>query len=312
VIDRQAASGEYIRKLLTQSPMPRNQVAALSGLTNTYIRDLERGIIANVARDKLISLAVALNLDLIETDQMLRIFDRSPLVLDDIGIFLQTAERGRITSALMPARDRYALDLLMLSAERIPGLHVVVSSEPTVCLRSEGHRTYSEKKLVSMHPIYAELVEAIGRERKKAVEANLAHYPVEQYICPKCLTDYISQCDDPIEKAWRVKHIQTVISFVDRYPNWHFRLVETCPTFIFVLKMPVEGTGESEKILITRLPPHRFQGKRSGKGKLTGFTTDNHVIVQNFKDELEGIRSVIIRSYTDKKRLIRFLKGLIE
>jgi transcriptional regulator with XRE-family HTH domain len=93
VIDRQEASAEYICKLLAQSPMPRNQVAALSGLTNTYIRDLERGIIANVGRDKLISLSVALNLDLIETDQMLKIFDRSPLSLDDIGIFLQTAER---------------------------------------------------------------------------------------------------------------------------------------------------------------------------------------------------------------------------
>ena len=289
--------------------MPRNQVAAISGLTNTYIRDLEKGIIANVAREKLISLAVAINLDLIETDQMLNVFDRAPLSVGDISIFLQTSEKGHITSALLPVRDRYSLDLMMLSAERIPGQHIVVSSEPTVCLRADGHRKYSERRLCKTHSIYGELVEAIGRERLKALETNLASYPAEQYICPKCLEDYIKLCDDPVEKEWREKHIRNVIDFLMRFPNWNFYLVETCPTFIFVLKIPAPETGENDKILITRLPPHRFQGKRIGK--LTGFTTDNQVVIQNFKDEIEGIRGVIIKKYLDRKKLIDFLKNLI-
>ena len=221
MLNRQAASAEYVRQLLSKSPMPRNQVAAISGLTNTYIRDLEKGIIANVARDKLISLSVALNLDLIETDQMLNIFDRAPLSEEDIPIFLQTSEKGHITSALLPVRDRYSLDLMMLSAERIPGRHIVVSSEPTVSLRAEGHRKYSERRLCTMHPIYGELVEAIGRERMKALEINLACHPTEQYICPQCLEDYIELCSDPVEKDWRVKHIENVIGFLLRFPNWH-------------------------------------------------------------------------------------------
>jgi len=84
------------------------------------------------------------------------------------------------------------------------------------------------------------------------------------------------------------------------------------PTFIFVLKVPAEENGESEKLLITRLPPHRFQCKRSGKGKLTGFTTDNQIVVRNFKDELEGIRRVVIKKYGDKRKLIKFLKSIIK
>ena len=305
MLNRQKASAEYIQQLLSRSPMPRNQVAALSGLTNTYIRDLEKGVVVNVAREKLISLAVAFNLDLIETDRMLNVFDRASLTVDDIPIFIQTTVKGHITSALLPVRDRYSLDLMMLSTERIPGRHVLVSTEPTVSLRAEGHRKYSERLLSSMHPIYNDLVESIGRKRREAVEANLASHRVEQYICHNCLKDYMRNCSDPIEKQWRIKHIAKIIDFVERFPNWHFYLVESCPTFTFVLKTPDPETGEKDKFLMTSLPPHRFQGKRTGK--LTGFATDNQVIINNFKDEIEGIQKAVIKKYIDKKKLIDFL-----
>ena len=307
MVNRKEASAAYIKALLMRSPMPRNQVAAISGLTNTYIRDLERGIIANVAREKLISLAVAFNLDLTETDRMLTIFDRAALTEDDIPIFLRTAEKGGFSSALLPVRDRYALDLMMLATERIPGRHVLVSTEPPVGLRSEGHRKHSEERLAVMHGIYNELVEAIGRERRKAVEANLAHHPIDVYICPECLHNYIRYCNDPVERQWRIKHINTVIEFVERFANWHFRLVESCPTFSFVLKIPARS-GEKDRFLLTSLPPHRFQGKRSGK--LSGFVTDNPVVIENFKDELAGIERVVMPEYLDPGRLIDFLRAV--
>lgn len=308
-VDRVKASAEFIQQLLAQSPMPRNQVAVISGLSNTYIRDLEQGIIANVAREKLIALAVALNLDLGQTDRTLNVFDRAPLSEQDIAIFLQTAEKGTITSAMLPVRDRYSLDLMMLAAERLPGPHVVVSSEPTVCLRAEGHRLHAERFLAQTHPIYGELVEAIGRERRQVMEKNLAHHPVEQYVCKKCLEDYLRLCDDPIEKKWRIKHLQNVVTSLDRFANWRFFLTNSCPTFSFVLKTPAPETGENEKLLITRLAPHRFQGVRTGK--LTGFTTDNQVVIQNFKDELEGIRGAVHEAYLDRDRLRDYLLSLI-
>lgn len=309
MFDRKQASANFVKELLAKSPMPRNQVAVISGLSNTYIRDLEQGIIANVAREKLIGLAVALNLDLGETDQMLNIFDRAPLSMQDIPIFLQTAEKGTITSALLPVRDRYSLDLMMLSAERLPGRHVVVSSEPTVCLRAEGHRLYSERRLVEQHLIYGELVEAIGRKRLRALKRNLASHEVEQYVCKNCLEDYLYRCEDPIEKQWRVKHLQNVLDFLEHYDNWKLFLINSCPTFSFVLKTPSAETGENDKLLITRLSPHRFQGRRTGK--LTGFTTDNQVVIQNFKDELQGLQDTILPQYLDKKNLKKYLTGLI-
>ena len=304
---RQEASAEYIQQLLSKSPMPRNQIAAISGLTNTYIRDLENGIIANVAREKLISLAVAFNIDLIETDRMLKVFDRASLTVDDIPIFLQTAEKGQFTSALLPLRDRYSLDLMMLSTERIPGHQMLVSSEPPVSLQAEGHRKYSERFLSSTHKIYNDLVEAIGRERWKVLEASLTSHTVEQYICPNCLKDYVHICSDPVEKQWRIKHIGNVIEFLEQFPSWDFKLVESCPTLIFMLKIP--DTAEKDKLLMmVSLPPHRFQGKRTGK--LTGFATDNQVVIKNYKVEIEAIKKTVIKKYQDRKQLIAFLKNI--
>ena len=172
-------------------------------------------------------------------------------------------------------------------------------------LRSEGHRKHSEKRLASKHAIYNELVEAIGRERRKALEANLATHNVDVYICPHCLANYIRHCSDPIEKEWRIKHIATVIEFVEKFPNWNFCLIESCPTFSFVLKLPDPGTKEKDKCLLTSLPPHRFQGKRAGK--LTGFVTDNPAVIENFKNELAGIERVVMTKYLDREKLIEFL-----
>ena len=81
---QQKASADHVKMLLKRSRMPRNQVAAISGLSNEYIRVLEYGKSASVAREKLISFAVALNLDLHETDDLLTVFDRTKLTLDDI------------------------------------------------------------------------------------------------------------------------------------------------------------------------------------------------------------------------------------
>ena len=310
MFDRKQASAHFVTELLAKSPMPRNQVAVISGLSNTYIRDLEQGVIANVAREKLIALSVALNLDLVRTDRLLNVFDRAPLSLHDIPIFLQTAEKGTITSALLPVRDRYSLDLMMLAAERLPGRHVVVSTEPTVCLRAPGHRLYSERRLVEHHLIYGELVEAIGRERRLALERNLARHQVENYLCRDCLEEYLDLCKDPEEKKWRVRHLTNVLEFLDRYPNWKLYLTNSCPTFSFVLKSPDPKTGQGEKLLITRLSPHRFQSRRTGK--LTGFTTDNQVVIQNFKEELSGLRETIDPLYGDPDRLKQYLTRLIQ
>jgi transcriptional regulator with XRE-family HTH domain len=305
---RQQMKSEFVGTALKKSPLSRNQIAAVSGLSNAYIRELEKGGIGNVGREKLIAFAIALNLSLTEIDDMLRVFDRAALAEDDIPVFIQASERSRISAALHPIRDSFTFDIAILSAERIPGDHVIVSPRPASCLRAEGHRAYAEKSLAAAHRLYADLVEAINRERRKQLMANLADHAVRQFVCINCLTDYIRECTDAEEKRWRQRHVRNAVNIISSFERYEFYLTRECPSFIFVMRTPPPDSGISEKLIITVLPPHRLQVRTSGL--LAGFATDNHAVILNFKEELTFIRESIIEDYLDRQKLIDFLVEL--
>ena len=62
---------ELVETLISESPFTRNQIALMSGLTNTYLRDMEQGKSINVKRERLLSIGVALGLDLENIDKLL-------------------------------------------------------------------------------------------------------------------------------------------------------------------------------------------------------------------------------------------------
>lgn len=309
MVARKDARGRYIQSLLRESPVSRNQIAAISGLSSPYILGLEQGNIANVGRDKLLSLAVALDMKLGQIDDMLTIFGRSGLSGEDIPIFLEASRRCRISAALHPAHDSYTLDLLLLSVERIRGDHVIVSPRPPSCLRAEGHRYYSEKALVDAHPIYGDLVVAILRERKGRLVKNLSDHSLEHYMCRKCLEDYIQRCDDGVERAWRVEHVKNTVSLLKEFENFRLFLTRECPSFVFVLKSPPRSSRSREKLVITVLPPHRFQVRTSGL--LAGFATDSRAVILNFKEEVKYLKEAVVEEFLDRGRLVDYLEDLI-
>lgn len=305
----QQVSAAYIKALLKNSRMPRNQVAAISGLSNAYIRVLENGDSASVGRDKLISFAVALNLDLNEIDKLLNIFDRANLTKDDIPTFLGTSKHRKISSALHPLRDVYAMELVFLSIEQIPGHQVTVNNRPSAVFWPEGYRTFAEKSLVEAHHIYSDLIEAIGRERKRNLALQLARYPVDHYICRDNLEEYVKQCDDVKERQWLAKHVETMLWHVKNYNNFRLFLTNMIPSFIFVLKLPPELGKETDKLSFMGKNIDFFLGPRSGR--LAGFATDNQIIIENFKAEVESLKANIIEEYLDRRRLEVYLEGLI-
>ena len=302
------ARGAYIQALLKQSPLSRNQIASISGLSNPYILDLEKGSITNVGRDKLIALAIALDLGLQEIDDLLTRFDRATLGKEDIPLFVDTTRRIRISSALHPVHDSFTFDLVLLSAERQAGRHIIVSPRPASCLRAEGHRRYAEKRLCEAHPLYGDLVETIVMERKHRLLINLNHHPVEQYVCRECLVDYIQRCRDPQERNWRVRHIKSAINLIEAHDNFQFHLTTECPSFIFVLKSPPESETGTDTLIIANIPPHRYQVKTSGL--LAGFATENQAVIENFKKELKAIKRTVIEEFETRQRLVAFLEEL--
>lgn len=300
--------GEYIRMLLDQTPVSRNQIATVSGLSNQYILELEKGGIDNVGREKLISFAIAINLSLKEIDKMMKLFDQPTLNEEDTPVFIEASARSKVSAALHPIQDSFNFDLAILSLELTPGEHIIVSPRPISCIRAKGHRAYTEKSLVQSHHLYEGLVEAINSERRRLLQQNLANQKFKQYSCIQCLTDYVRQCEDPLERDWRVRHIRNTIEMVDNYDNFEFILTQECPSFLFVLKLNSENSNLSDRLIITVVPPHRFQFRPSGL--LAGFSTNNKAVFSNFIKELEFINATAIDRFRDRKYLITFLEGL--
>lgn len=298
----------YIRMLMDKTPATRNQIASISGLSNPYIKELEEGNIINVGREKLLALSIALDLSLTEIDDLLTVFERSKLSVGDIPLFLNTAERLRLSAAMHPINDSYALDLMFLAAEIERGPHIIVSTRPASCFRHENHRLYAEKPLVEAHPIYGDLVSAINRERRRRFLINLEANTAENYVCVHCLEDYIRRCDDEEERTWRLRHLQSVIEVIESYPNFKFFLTKECPSFLFVMKSASSSENDVGRLIITAFAQHRFTTKTSAS--LTGFATENKAVITNFRNELNFIRGSVLTEFKDRKRLSAHLRDL--
>ncbi len=305
---------DYITDLLAKSAKPRNQVAAISGLSNTYITQLEKGNFINVRREKLISFGVALSLNLNEIDNLLNFFDRTPLAAEDIETFLEMSKCQIKSTALLPLKDGFPLELFILGAERLDGKQAVLGPEPTFCLYPEGFRQYSERMNAARHPLYSELVEAINSERNRVFHQNLeknSGNSFVQYICKDCLEDYVQSSNDPKEKAYRIDHIRLIIEALKKYDNFEFYILNQCPAISFTLKQPEKtgGKNDTDRLFIVFWPRHLNSGRRSGR--LSGFATDNDVVIQNYREEIESISRTVMEEYKNKDSLIEYLKGLI-
>lgn len=302
---------EYITALVTRANKPRNQIAALSGLSNTYIKQLENGSFISVRREKLISFGIALSLNLVEIDELLHFFDRTPLSKADIDTFLVLPKRKVKSTALLPLKDGFPLELSILGAEWLPGRLTVLNPEPTFCLYPDGFRQYSERLNAAAHPLYRELVEAINAERNKTFHDNLEksrdnYYT--QYICKDCLENYVRNCDDPQERKYRRAHIQIIINALKQYDNFEFFILGQCPALTFTMKETL-SPEDSNRLFIVFWPRHLTRGKRSGR--LSGFTTDNDVVIENFKQEVEALNDTVIDEYRDRNLLLEYLESLI-
>ncbi|MEW5723699.1 MAG: helix-turn-helix transcriptional regulator [Thermodesulfobacteriota bacterium] len=307
--EKQQRAAAYIRGVLEARGLPRNQVAAFSGLSNTYIQHLENGQIQNVDRKKLIALAVALSLDLDEIDNMLKVFDRASLNEEDIPDFLEASGAPKITSAMLPLHAWFTYELITLIGETIPGRLIIVNEAPTANVTPEGFRSYFNKGKLNPHPIYFKLIEAVGQKRRRNFIHTLRRYPVEHYICRTCLEAYVRGYADDEEKYWKYKHIESLIHVLDKYDNFTFFLTDICPRFNFTLKIPDQAIGENEKLFFQGKAPHSHLWEK--EQELLGFATENQVVIKNFMSAIKYIEKNTLGEFHDRQAMIQYLRGLL-
>ncbi len=302
------SSGRILSEFIEAGKRPRNQIATLSGLTNTYIRNLENGDIENVPRKRLIALGVALNLDLAEIETLLAAFDRARLTPQDIPAFIETAQNAALSEAVLPVRDLFAYELILLSMEMAPGRQVIVSDRPTISLLADGHRTHTDREVLHRHPMYRELIEAVGLARRQNFYRLSSMHSVEHYICRQCLEDYLNADVDEEESAWRAKHVAALLEALQTQPNVRLYLTDTCVNLNFTIKFTAPGRGNDKLSYSARAPHDVNRGKR---GRLIGFITENPPLCQCFRDELARVANTVIAPLTDQNALVNYVESLL-
>lgn len=301
--------GDFIKAAIKKSLIPRNQIAAISGLTNTYILDLMRGNINNANRQKLIAFAISVNLSLPEIDDMLTIFDRASLNSDDIPTLLDTSKRCKISSTLHPLREELSYEFMVLAAELLPGPTILNLSYPTASLRAEGHRAHIEKDLSRDHRLYADIREAVGRERKKNLANQLSRHKIEHFIYRGDLERYLTHCLDETEREYRIKHVEQLIRHLEKFQNFKLHITDTYHAFSFVLKMTTESKEKKGYLIFTGREHDPVIGKMTGR--LAAFGTCNPVMVNNFYMDVEYLRNSIVGKEFDRNQRIDYLKDLV-
>ena len=306
---RQNNSATYLKKLMEFRGLPRNQLAAISGLSNTYIQHLENGQISNVSREKVIALAIALNQDLDGIDKLLTVFDRAKLSENDIPTFIEPGGSRKITSAMLPLQSSFTYELVISVVEAIPGPIMIVAERPTASLFPEGYRSFFNRNKINPPPIYFKLIEAVGRARTNNFINILTQYPVELYICQECLDAYIHNNADIVEKQWKKRHLESLIECIKNYENFSVFILDCCYGFNFSIKTPDPATGGNEKLFFLGKTPHSHDWE--SEQVLTGFATENQMIVQNFKRGFQWIKKNTVSELHDRKKMITYLHGLL-
>jgi transcriptional regulator with XRE-family HTH domain len=300
-----ADRGAYLLYLMAQRGVPRNQLASLSGLTNTYIRDLEGDRILNVPRENLIFLGAALNLTLEEIEEVLRRFDRSPLSTADIPAFLSVAKRMHLSHALHPAHNVF-YELILVANTQGAGRSVLVIDRPSGALRARGHRSWANRQVTDAHPIYLDLVEAVGDSRRETLHAALRNQPVEHYISLDGLHRYASESVADQERAWRRKQLRAMADLVREQARFQLYLTSQPPTFTYWLSFPKKA---GKPTLVFEGQPASGLTKAT-TGRLTGFATTNPAVVNCFLEDLGQVQRAVIDEYRDRARLLDLLEAL--
>jgi hypothetical protein len=301
--------GDAIRTLLLQAGVIRNQISAISGLTNTYIRDLEADRIQNVPRENLISLSVALNLSLDDVDQLLRIFDRAPLSDADIPAFLVVADRARLSTALHACHN-IIYELVSTAILRVPSAIFQVNDKPPSALRGPGFRSHFDRFILANHPIYQGLVEAIGEQRRSRFRTFLERGRIDHYMHVGGIERYAREADDADDLRWRHSHIRALVDVLRHFPNFELHLTDAPANFVYSIVTPQQQTTWPQ--IVT------FEGQaapgvtRRVTGRLTGFATTNPAIISRFENDLDAVKSLTSPAYRDRDAVIQFLDHLIE
>lgn len=302
----------FIKNLMDKANMTRNQIAQISGLSNSHIKSLEEEDIKKIKRDTAIFLAVALNLDFQGINELLLHYSFSNVSENDIEIFIRAAERRRI-AGFQPLYNNVAFDLLLLSLEMLNGDLIVINDKPSTSFKPTGFFAIeAQNASLSRDYIYLKLMEKIYQKRREVLDRTLIKYSIHYLACEECIIEYMKKFEKAgaEERGCIKEHFKLLLEYINNSPNYQFDLIERtyCPRFRFEMKQLPSNSKESDKVFFIGNSKHGSSGDFGFSPDLHGFATDSKRIYDYFKFEYFRLKKYIIRQYSDKNLMTNHIK----
>lgn len=303
---------------LREGGISQNDLSLISGLSHTYLSSLRTGKIQRPGRDKIIPIAIALNLSFEETNHLLAEHGMLPLQEADIRLFVAVSQK-RMIRGHQPLFDNINFDLLLISLESLDGELVVVSNKPTAVLREPEHVTFMDRRDGISDPSYLRFREELARERRGILDEKLEKFKMRYLLCHHCLEEYISESKkDQEEYAYVRQHVETLVGYL-RHPNFRLSLTTQCPALRFEIKT-LSGSAESERqykvFYIGYI--NRGHGAPEGGGsqchpyeRLYGFATDSSKIATHFRNEYDSLQAKCLMKTLSGKDAAVYIQGLL-
>jgi len=294
-----------------------NELAKISGISNTYFNYIKAGKIKNPGRGKIIAIAIGLNYSLEEIDKLLSHNDYKEVSEKDFDIFIAAAKNRDITG-FQPLYENINYPMYLLALDNLPGDKLVVNKKPSSTLESPEYLSYRDelRSREMTNPIYGKLKTAILLERKKLLNKLLDKYQLKYLVCDKCLNSYINRSkNSDKEKRFIKEHINELIKYLD-HPNYHFNIIKQCPRLRSIMKILSDKRNGKNKLIYTGYGEHRHTTKISNQknlpDRLFGMATDSSKLLEHFRIEYDVLeKNFIEHEYSSSKKMQHYLKRII-
>jgi transcriptional regulator with XRE-family HTH domain len=295
-----------------------NELAKISGISNTYFNYIKAGKIKNPGREKIIAIAIGLNYSLEEIDKLLRHNDYKEVSDKDFDIFIASAKNRDITG-FQPLYENINYPIYLLALDNLAGNKYVVNKKPSSTLESTEYLMFRDnlRSRGNTNPIYVELKRAIHLERKRLLDKLLENNEVHYLVCDQCLNSYISRSKNSSrEKKFIKEHFEELARYMD-HSHYFFNIIMQCPRLRFIMKILPNSQNRKNKLIYTGYGEHRHtidkKEEKNPRDRLFGMATDSSKFLEHFRIEYEELeRNFIADEFSGKKKMQGYIKKIID
>lgn len=285
---------QLLNSIIENSGLNLHNINQASGISNTYLAKLTKGLINRPGKNKIASILLALNYSISGINEVLLSYNYQPLHQHDITGILKNNSGRKIEGGNLPQYDHIYFDLFLVALERLGGVKMLVKNRPSgAFMPLELYMTkefpHEENDAATIFRYH--LTEALVKERSQLFLQNCkSGNRVVAYICTCCFNEYLgrhigedARRQNPRKAQLVSQYIANALSLSLKHPQLHqMYIMERCPYFHFQIQ---DSEGKSPKVSYTGRKMHQFNNQYDKK-IVEGFTTDLAHMVGLFKQEL--------------------------